>query len=66
EKANALSEASMKLGEIAYRKAQENAAGEPDNAAHQGQPSSTSAGKDDVVDADFMELEDEDDKKSAG
>ena len=32
EKTNTLMQASMKLGEMAYRKAQEDAAGEPDNA----------------------------------
>src|SRR5690606_37713688 len=32
ERTNDLMQASMKLGEIAYRKAQENAAGAPDNA----------------------------------
>ncbi|HEY8189533.1 MAG TPA: Hsp70 family protein, partial [Micavibrio sp.] len=66
EKTNALSQASMKLGELAYRKAQENAAGEPDNAAP-GRPSGSQGGNDDVVDADFMEMEDDDDnKKSSG
>jgi len=67
EKTNALSQASMKLGEIAYRDAQEAAAGEADNA-QEPDPSesapSSSAKDDDIVDADFLELEDEDDKKS--
>ncbi|MBI2235030.1 MAG: molecular chaperone DnaK [Micavibrio aeruginosavorus] len=66
EKTNALTQASMKLGEMAYRKAQEQSAGAPDNAGtSQAAGSSSSAGSDDVVDADFMEMEDEDDKKSA-
>lgn len=69
QKTNALSEASMKLGEIAYRQAQEAAAGEADNAApsgqaDQGQQQSSNAKEDDIVDADFLELDDEDDKKA--
>jgi molecular chaperone DnaK len=66
EKTDALSQASMKLGELAYRKAQENAAGEPDNTAPGGS-SGSQGGNDDVVDADFMEMEEDDDnKKSSG
>lgn len=66
QKTNALSEASMKLGEIAYRQSQEEAAGAADNAApsDQAAPSSPGAKDDDIVDADFLELEDEDDKKA--
>ena len=69
QKTNALSEASMKLGEIAYRQSQEAAAGEADNAApsgqaDQGSQSSSNAKDDDIVDADFLELDDEDDKKA--
>ncbi|MGZ9097243.1 MAG: molecular chaperone DnaK [Micavibrio sp.] len=67
EKTNALSQASMKLGEIAYRDAQEAAAGEADNAPETNSSesaASSSAKDDDIVDADFLELEDEDDKKS--
>ena len=66
EKMNALQEASMKLGEAAYRKAQEAAAeaeGSPD------EESSSSDNKDDVVDADFTDLslddEDEDEDNNA-
>lgn len=65
EKTASLTQASMKLGEMAYRKAQEEAAGEPDNAgsgvAEEVEPSAD----DKVVDADFLELEDEDDNKKA-
>ncbi|MAE50628.1 MAG: molecular chaperone DnaK [Micavibrio sp.] len=68
-KADALSQAGMKLGEMAYRKAQEEAAGAPDNAedapADANAPSSDDK-EDDVVDADIMDLEieeDEDEKK---
>ncbi len=69
EKTKALTEASMKLGEIAYRKSQEQSAGTPDNAGPADQKSggeSESPKDDDVVDADFLEIDDEDDKKSAG
>ena len=64
-KTQTLLQASMKIGEMAYRKAQENNAGSPDNAAPAGN------GKDEgVLEADFTDLElDEDDgkgKKTAG
>ncbi len=65
-KTDALTQASMKLGELAYRKAQENSAGEPDNADASSAGSSSSGGNDsDVVDADFsdLSLEDDEDKK---
>jgi molecular chaperone DnaK len=63
-KGNALQEVAMKLGEHAYRKAQENSAGAADNADTDAAPSSSSANNDDIVDADVLELdEDEDDKK---
>ncbi len=53
----ALQEASMKLGEAAYRKAQEAAAAEEaDDAA------SSADNKDDIVDADFTDLSMEDDE----
>lgn len=60
-KTSALQQASMKIGEHAYRKAQEKAAGAPDNAANDG------VKPDDVVDADFTEMkfEDDDDTKKA-
>jgi molecular chaperone DnaK len=44
KKMNELQDAAMKIGEIAYRKAQEKEAGTPDNAQPNG---------DDVIDADF-------------
>lgn len=62
KKTDALQQAAMKLGELAYKKAQEEAAGAPDNA----QDASPADGKkDDVVDADFteFEVEDDDEKK---
>ncbi len=59
EKANALMQASMKLGEMAYRAAQEEAAGQ----AEQPEADQASAKvDDDVVDADFTEVKDEDNK----
>ncbi len=54
-KTNALMQASMKIGEMAYRKQQEENAGTPDNA--QASPSSAASG-DDVIDADFTEVDD--------
>jgi len=62
-KTDTLTQASMKLGEIAYRKAQE-------ASAESGAQSASSAGADDVVDADFTDIEiedetDSDNKKSA-
>ena len=62
EKTNALAQAAMKLGEALY-KAQGGAAGEGgDGGAAPG--GGREAGADDVVDADFTEVQD-DDKKSA-
>ena len=55
-KTTALMQASMKIGEMAYRKAQEDQAGTPDNAAPDGGASTASA--DDVIDADFTEVDD--------
>lgn len=70
-KTAALSEASMKLGELAYRKAQEQAAGDPDNAEdNSGQPSedtsTTSDADEDVLDADFTDLEVEAEEEEKG
>ncbi len=66
-KTDVLMQASMKLGEMAYRQAQEEQAGQPDNAQPDA-PSSTgsqSSGTDDIVDADFTDLTlEEDDKKN--
>jgi len=56
-KTQALMQASMKIGEMAYRKAQEEQAGTPDNAAPQDAPKS--AGGDDVIDADFTEVDED-------
>jgi len=58
EKTNALMQASMKLGELAYRQAQEESAGTPDNEA----PKDAKGKEDDVVDADFTDLEIDEDK----
>ena len=55
-KTTALMQASMKIGEMAYRKAQEDQAGTPDNqSADAGQ---VAAPGDDVIDADFTEVDD--------
>ncbi|MAQ71335.1 MAG: molecular chaperone DnaK [Alphaproteobacteria bacterium] len=69
-KLDALQKVSMKIGEAAYRKAQEDAAAEgaPDaDAADTADASSKSDSKEDVVDADFTDLslddDDEDDAK---
>jgi len=56
EKTNVLAEASMKLGEAMYKASQE------ENAEAQ---SGGAAADDDVVDAEFEEVKDDDDKKSA-
>ena len=60
DKTNALMEASMKLGELAYQQAQDEAAGDPDNADND----SDNVAEADVVDEDdVIDLEmDEDDK----
>lgn len=59
-KTTVLMQASMKIGEMAYRKAQEDQAGTPDNAADDAPQGN--AGNDDVIDADFTEVDD--DKKN--
>ncbi|MGQ0527758.1 MAG: molecular chaperone DnaK [Alphaproteobacteria bacterium] len=56
-KTQTLLQASMKIGELAYRKAQEEAAGAPEGADSQAQGGGASASKDDVVEADFTDLE---------
>jgi len=63
-KTNALMQASMKIGELAYRKAQEDQAGTPDNAStgDQGGQSGAASG-DDVIDADFTEVDDNNTKR---
>lgn len=69
EKTNALMEASMKIGELAYRQAQEEAAEQADAEIPESQEAEGSDNDEDIVDADFtdLELEDEDEegKKSA-
>jgi molecular chaperone DnaK len=58
EKTDALMQASMKMGEMAYRKAQEEAAGAegetPDDTT-----ASSSENEDDIVDADFTEVDED-------
>jgi molecular chaperone DnaK len=67
-KTNALQQVAMKLGEHAYRQAQGASAGTADNAAESdaakpnGSGGST-ANADDIVDADFLEIDEEEDKK---
>jgi molecular chaperone DnaK len=56
EKAAALAQASMKLGEAMYKASQDEA---------EAQAASDAKDDDDVVDADFEEVKDDDDKKSA-
>jgi len=60
-KTNELQQASMKLGEHVYRKAQEKAAGEADNSAS---PADDASKPDGVVDADFTDVKFEDDDES--
>ncbi len=61
-KSNALQQVAMKIGEAAYRKAQENSAGQADSAGEaSAKPadSASSANNDDVIDADFTDLKDD-------
>ena len=62
QRANALQQIAMKMGEAAYRKAQEKSAGAPDTADTNA---SSNQNTDDVLDADFTEVKDDDSKKSA-
>ena len=66
EKTDVLMQASMKLGEMVYRKQQENEAGDADSDTAEASPSSD-ANDDDIVDADFTEVDEDDskDEKSA-
>ncbi len=59
EKTDALTQASMKIGEIAYKKAQEEsqASADSDNQDDDGASSDDSGDSDDVIDADFTDLE---------
>ncbi|MCK5285248.1 MAG: molecular chaperone DnaK [Alphaproteobacteria bacterium] len=64
DKTQVLSEASMKLGEIAYRKAQEEAAGQTDEEAADAAAKASESDNeddDDIVDAEIIDLEVEDD-----
>ena len=64
-KTNALAQASMKLGEAMYAQAQQGAGGPGDGGAS-GDPSSGGGAKEDVVDAEFTEVDDDKkNKKSA-
>jgi len=56
EATNTLAQASMKLGEVAYRKAQEESAGSEDAG---DDADATAKSEDDVVDADFTDVEDD-------
>lgn len=67
-KTEALSQASMKLGEIAYRKAQEEAAGEEQDEAAEAAEPAQAVDEDEVIEADFTDLEieeDDEDEKSS-
>ncbi|PZP56910.1 MAG: molecular chaperone DnaK [Micavibrio aeruginosavorus] len=59
-KSNALQQVAMKIGEAAYKKAQENAAGAADSAAGDAPKAEANAPNDDVIDADFTDLKDND------
>ncbi len=71
EKTDALTQASMKIGEIAYKKAQEEseASASPSDEPENSDDAAPNDGDGDVIDADFTDLEVEeesdDDKKSA-
>ncbi len=56
-KTEALSQASMKLGEIAYRKAQEDSSSEADSKDSSSSGSSSDESDDEAIDADFTDLE---------
>jgi molecular chaperone DnaK len=60
-KTNGLAQVAMKLGEALYKSQQQSAGPQETGGTEEGK---TSGGKDDVVDADFTEVKD-DDKKSA-
>lgn len=62
-KTNELQQVAMKIGEAAYRKAQETSAGAPDGgAAASATDGPASASNDDVIDADFTDVKDDDSK----
>ncbi len=58
-KSNALQQAAMKIGEAAYKKAQENAAGQADSNASDAPKADGAASSEDVIDADFTDLKDD-------
>jgi molecular chaperone DnaK len=60
-KTNALAQAAMKLGEAMYQSQQ----AETDDAGEGGNEASSGSKDDDVVDADFEEVQDDDDKKAS-
>ena len=62
EKADALAQASMKLGEAMYQASGQDGGGEPPPDGDAGDASESG---DDIVDADFEEVKDDDSKKSA-
>ena len=65
-KAEALQQVAMKLGEHVYRNTQEESAGQADNASQASDaPNSgeNTPNPDNVVDADFLELDEDDDQK---
>ncbi len=64
QKVDALAQASMKLGEAMYQANAEAGEGEPGAAGDEPPDEGAKAGED-VVDADFEEVKDDDDKKSA-
>jgi molecular chaperone DnaK len=65
-KTEALGQAALKLGEAMYRASQEAAsAGGEESAPDGGGDSGPAGGDESVVDADFVEVDDEDKKKSA-
>ncbi|TVR05872.1 MAG: molecular chaperone DnaK [Salinarimonadaceae bacterium] len=60
-----LMQASMKLGEAMYKASQESGEGDGDGGPDGGDGDSGPKAEEDVIDADFQEVDDEDKKKSA-
>ncbi len=58
DKSSALAQASMKLGEMAYRKSQEEAAGVQPEGGDDASGTKNAGGNDDAVDADFTDVSD--------
>lgn len=63
DKTTALAQAAMKIGEAMYKQAGGGAAG-ADPGASDNTGAGPGAGQDDIVDADFTEVKDDDNKKS--